>query len=495
MRPKIQELSPRQLRQTLEAQAGQTPEASSSLTPETLTSPTTVLQTTTPGSLPTAQPAHTPGSNLENGHYLAQSGDTLPALAGRFGVSLQEISSSLPIPEKTMIPAGQELAIANWVQGSSAAEPVLPDSEVVNSPTTLDFDIAGTINQAGGYLSQYSELVQAKRISGAEIVQRVALESSVNPRFLLALIELRSGWLRGAPAGAAREKYPIGFHVGGWEGLYKELVISATHLNAGYYGWREGSLTQLQFIDGRSAPTDPELNAGSIATQYLLAKLYPQDKWQAAVYGAQGITGIYQQLFGDPWSRAARLGPLFPDGLSQPELELPFHPGERWSLTGGPHPSWKTGSPRGALDLAPVSGEMQCAMSRWWVLASAGGLIARSERNVVTIDLDGDGHEQTGWVILYMHVADKDRIAAGVTVKTNDPLGHASCEGGTSTGTHVHIARKYNGEWIAADGPLPFVLSGWQAFAGQKVYLGGMTKGSQQVVASPVGPRTSIIIR
>jgi murein DD-endopeptidase MepM/ murein hydrolase activator NlpD len=134
-------------------------------------------------------------------------------------------------------------------------------------------------------------------------------------------------------------------------------------------------------------------------------------------------------------------------------------------------------------------------MSRWWVLASAGGMIARSERNVVAIDLDGDGHEQTGWVIIYMHVADKDRIAAGVSVKTDDPLGHASCEGGTSTGTHVHIARKYNGEWIAADGPLPFVLSGWQAFAGQKVYIGGMTKGSQQVVASPVGPRTSILIR
>ena len=44
-------------------------------------------------------------------------------------------------------------------------------------------------------------------------------------------------------------------------------------------------------------------------------------------------------------------------------------------------------------------------------------------------------------------------------VETDDRIGHASCEGGVSTGTHLHFARKYNGEWVLADGPLPFVLS------------------------------------
>ena len=36
-------------------------------------------------------------------------------------------------------------------------------------------------------------------------------------------------------------------------------------------------------------------------------------------------------------------------------------------------------------------------------------------------------------------------------------------EGGFSTGTHLHIARRYNGEWIAADGELPLNLEGWVA--------------------------------
>jgi LasA protease len=77
----------------------------------------------------------------------------------------------------------------------------------------------------------------------------------------------------------------------------------------------------------------------------------------------------------------------------------------------------------------------------------------------------------------------------------NDRIGHPSCEGGTSTGTHFHIARKYSGEWIAADGPLPFVLGGWQAYAGVKNYQGGLIKNDQEIVASPVGPRSSIIMR
>jgi LasA protease len=187
--------------------------------------------------------------------------------------------------------------------------------------------------------------------------------------------------------------------------------------------------------------------------------------------------------------------PLLPPGLVQPILELPFVPGERWSLTAGPHESWKTGSPRGALDLAPVTGEPHCAVSRAWALASAPGLIVRSERNVAAIDLDGDGFEQTGWVMLYLHLADFERIQAGQWVKVDEPIGHPSCEGGTSTGTHIHIARKFNGEWLAADGPLPFVLSGWQAYADERNYYGGLINGTQQAVASPVGPQTSIIVR
>jgi hypothetical protein len=37
----------------------------------------------------------------------------------------------------------------------------------------------------------------------------------------------------------------------------------------------------------------------------------------------------------------------------------------------------------------------------------------------------------------------------------DDRVGHPSCEGGSSSGIHIHIARKFNGEWVLADGGLP----------------------------------------
>jgi murein DD-endopeptidase MepM/ murein hydrolase activator NlpD len=109
--------------------------------------------------------------------------------------------------------------------------------------------------------------------------------------------------------------------------------------------------------------------------------------------------------------------------------------------------------------------------------------------------MDGDGSEQTGWNILYLHVATQDRVAKGQWVEMNNLIGHASCEGGMSTGTHLHFARKYNGEWVTADGPIPFVLSGWTVMAGEKPYQGKLVKGDRVITADLYGQLRSLILR
>jgi hypothetical protein len=48
---------------------------------------------------------------------------------------------------------------------------------------------------------------------------------------------------------------------------------------------------------------------------------------------------------------------------------------------------------------------------------------------------------------------------------------------------------------LEATGPLPFVLSGWEARPGARLYEGELVKGDQVVSANPGGPRTSIIVR
>jgi LasA protease len=82
-----------------------------------------------------------------------------------------------------------------------------------------------------------------------------------------------------------------------------------------------------------------------------------------------------------------------------------------------------------------------------------------------------------------MHIESRDRVQPGTYVFAGDRIGHPSCEGGVSNGTHVHLARRYNGEWIAADGPLPFNLDGWISSGTGTEYDGFLTRGSSQVEA------------
>ena len=107
--------------------------------------------------------------------------------------------------------------------------------------------------------------------------------------------------------------------------------------------------------------------------------------------------------------------------------------------------------------------------------------------------MDGDGDERTGWVVFYLHLATLDRIPAGVKVNTGDRLGHPSCEGGEVTGTHVHIGRKYNGEWILADSPIPFDMEGWLVHDGKEAYKGTLMRFSQTVTASAKSEGKSLI--
>ncbi|MEW5830200.1 MAG: hypothetical protein AB1846_15000, partial [Chloroflexota bacterium] len=105
------------------------------------------------------------------------------------------------------------------------------------------------------------------------------------------------------------------------------------------------------------------------------------------------------------------------------------------------------------------------------------------------------GYEQTGWNILYLHIHSEGRVPAGTWVNLNDPIGFPSCEGGVSTGTHVHMARKYNGEWVLADGPIPFNLNGWIAHNGSAPYLGSLTRDGLTITASKVGDSVSHVFR
>ncbi len=427
--------------------------------------------------------------------YYTQAGDTLPVVAVRFGVQTDEISSPEEIPERALFNPGQVLIIPNRLANTTSSQHFMPDSEVVYSPSGIDFDVKAFVDQTGGYLSTYDQYLATTGVtSGPDVVERIAMENSINPRLLLAILEYQSGWVYSAQPGGS-EEYPLGKENQRDAGLYKQLAWAVNQLSIGYYGWREGRLTEIHFKDGITARLAPDLNAGTAALQYYFAQLYDSQEWVAALDPEVGFPALYEGMFGSPWVRALSVEPLYPPDLIQPRLILPFMINQIWGYTGGPHGAWERDGAWAAVDFAPGSLEPGCFDTEVYTVASAAGLVTRSDYGVVTIDLDGDGREQTGWVLLYMHIAKDGRIPVGTWVEVGDLIGHPSCEGGFSTGTHIHLARKYNGEWIVADGPLPFVMNGWTVHAGEKPYDGTLTRGNQTIPASPLSPFASQIIR
>lgn len=462
---------------TLSSSLTQTPAASESANPYSTARP--------PGSpvlSPTPDAPHPiPGLRSSPEQYAVQPGDTLGIISQEFGVSVEAIAEANSLSDINILEVGQILDIP-------APEPVttgprfkiIPDSELVAGPVTAYFSVPDFVYSQDGYLVRFEEEVEGVMLNGFQIVQRIALDYSINPRLLLAVLEYQSGWLTNPNPQSYTLSYPLGWEDISREGLYKQLAWAANELNRGYYLWRVNGVASWVLPDGAVIPVDPTINAGTAALQYFFSKFYYAEIWERTVTRG-GFFAVYEELFGYPFDYAYE--PLLPPGLEQPALSLPFEGGAEWAFTGGPHGGWGDGSAWAALDFAPYGEPLGCVQSEAWVTAMADGLIVRAENGAVVQDLDGDGDESTGWTLLYMHIETRDRVAVGTNLSVGERVGHPSCEGGISTGTHVHIARRYNGEWIPADQAIPFVLEGWVSQSAGNEYDGALVKGERTLIA------------
>ena len=454
-----------------------------SFSPEvsTLQPPTQVIPPTATVVIGTPIPTYTGQVPAGMTLYYSQSGDTLESIARHFRASLSRLQNPANAEIEGFLAVGIPLFVPNAPFYAPYRQHALADNLVVYGRNAQSVDVLGISFRADGYLNHYAEYLYEGRFTGPEIVALVASETSTDPRLLLALLEYQSGWVTGWPEGAEEDTSPLNYEAVGVEGLYEELQVAARELARGYYGWREGSLQTLLFKEESQVAIHPELNAGSVAVQYLFAGLYTPARFYSHLYGENGFLSLYRQMFGDPAQLALEGGDVIPAGLAQPTLTLPFQPGLTWALTSGPHITWQLGTPRGAIDFAPRDDLPGCTVSNVYATASAPGLVVRSARGTVAVDLDGDGNEGTGWVIVYMHLTRNGRVASGSWADTDDALGYPSCEGGFSSGSHLHIARKYNGEWIGASGAVPFVMDGWLAVVGQGAYAGWLVRDGKTV--------------
>ncbi len=439
---------------------------------------------------PTPNPTSPDSSAAPLGDYVVQPGDTVYAIAAEHGVSMDTLLAINDVPNPDNLYVGQVLHLPDPPSDEGSSFKIVPDSRLVRAPGSSAFDVNAFVSGQPGYLRRATDMVDADLLTGAQLVERVALEYSVDPRLLLALLEYKAHLLSNPNPTDDEKNFAMGapaYASGALrDGLYRQLAYTADQLNAGYYGWKLRGLNQVEFTDGVRLLYARALNAGSIGVQYFLSLGSDSASWQHAV-SRDGLYRTYVAYFGDPFAGAVE--PLIPPDLQQPTLVFPFPQGQMWYYTGGPHGAYGEGSAWGAIDFAPPDDITQvssaCYVSDNFGTAMAAGVIARVAEGTVILDLDGDGDESTGWTILYLHIAAQDRVKVGTAVKAGDRIGRPSCEGGVSNGTHMHIARRYNGEWLpitcdecmAGYDPPSFVVDGWTVYGlpGQE-YQGGMLK-------------------
>ena len=317
------------------------------------------------------RPEYSPGELVD---YTAQSGDTIPALASHFNTSAEKIYAANPfIPRNaTTMPPGMPMKIPIYylpLWGSSFQ--IIPDSAFVYGPALVGFNTSAFVAAPAGLDQQmYATWAGRDNRDGAQIVDYVAINYSISPRLLLALLEYQAGALTKTEKPDAR--YILGFEKTYYESMYLQLVGVANMLNDAYYKWRIGNLTEFELKDGSLVRIDPWQNAATAALQYYFAQVSSVDEYNHAI-GPDGLLATYSALFGDPW---ANPGELIPGSLQQPALHLPFQTGQTWSLTGGPHTGWGLGQPYTALDFAPPTDKSGCAAveekfyARLWPMAS-----------------------------------------------------------------------------------------------------------------------------
>lgn len=469
--------------------------ASAGEAPRVVTTPISLAPTETP-PLPeptpfVARPEYGPGELVD---YTAQTGDMLPTLAARFNTTVEEILAANPfIPTTaTTMPPGMPMKIPIYYKPLwGTPYQIIPDGLFVNGPSQVAFDTQAFVDAQPGWLKNYVSFAGGKNRNGAQIIDLVATNFSVSPQLLLTLLDYHTGAVSNPQPPLDLDDYPMDYISTSHRGVYLQLVSAADRLNDGYYRYRMGRLVEFELLDGRFERPDPWQNAATVALQYYFAQMYAPDDYFRAI-GPDGVAANFRNLFGDPWARETA---HIPGSLEQPPMILPFEMGKPWTLTGGPHSGWGSRMPYAAIDFAPPSETSGCFESHDWATAVAPGVIVRTDEGLAVLDLDGDGDERTGWIVFYLHLAAKDRATVGTVLETGQPIGHPSCEGGTSTGTHIHIARKFNGEWMLAEGPLGFNLDGWIAYNGAEPYQGSLKRFSRTIIACECSNKASQIMR
>lgn len=320
----------------------------------------------------------------------------------------------------------------------------MPDDEFVHGPRLLDFDLTAYLQRTAPHLLPFTEFVA-----------HWCAYYSISPEVLLTVIEMRSG-LVSRRAGLADVNDPVAGLVAGQD--FREQVRNTlAALYADFYAFR-------------AAARGDDINAAT----YALLNLFRGPAAPAAFAASapalrQEFEDTHRRLFaGRTVAAAAGGGELvIPAAPPSDLLQLPWTNGQSWFFGGVHTTDGSNVGPMSSLDFYRGGEPWGSDTSTAYVVAAHSGTATVFSSCFVRVT------SPSGWATNYYHL-DGVQVFSGQQVSANqrlavyaNTLAQATCQGGSSTGPHVHFSLLQNGAFTSIDGAS---LSGYVVHAGRYSY-------------------------
>jgi murein DD-endopeptidase MepM/ murein hydrolase activator NlpD len=353
--------------------------------------------------------------------------------------------TSTPTPRPTAAPP----TTTPTLQTAGLPEILVASDRFAFEPDTYTAEVQSFLEEKGSVLAQARVPVGDGEDSFAHALVGHCIRYGLNPKVLLALIEVESGLVSGR-GNVGEEKWALGYREAKWQGLDLQLQWATYTLADGF---RQAEAQEAPLLtDGTLAPIPGEANAATQSVLRLLA--YTADARRFALLRSDGpgsFVAVYQQLFGqDP---RLPLGDGF-EPVRQPFLHLPFrgaavvssyfdheypifrsngtilpYTGERGYESYDGHDGWDYVLPAGTPVLAAAAGRV--------AFAGALDTLCATPANLVVLD-HGNGYRTLYWHLQTVEAPEGAEVAAGERLGT---VGSTGC----SSGPHLHFSVEFLG--------------------------------------------------
>ena len=316
--------------------------------------------------------------------------------------------------------------------GQTAVAPITASDMIYTPDEMIGFKV-------GRYFAKRAPHLRSK----SEVISHWAGQSTISPKILIALMEQQSGIVTGKRMSSDAMIRPFGA-LSRYSGFDRQVQDIAGQLDEIVYSQQEVAASAK--AQGVAFTAENPLQ--------LLYQKAGESKASASQLGdrefAQSYAGLFNEALGENPKPSIFSGDFSTMAVpSSTLLRLPYATDLSWYI-GGPHGSGGV-KPYSSLDMSN-SGGWGSSQSSNWVRASAAGTFVKDS------SCSGSVVHSGGWSTSYYHL-ENIQIQDGATVTQGQRIANpandidqALCQGGSSTGPHVHWTLRLNGSRNTLDG-------------------------------------------